>query len=542
MCAGMALFPKVSSLCANLHQNPQQAYPTFGLGLQYLPNAYWSAFAPNAALRRWQLLQVGTGTVLTQCPLQIDECILHYLMGESYYDDRLSHLLKPLSDRDADPLPPSHDRVVRELVEIWETPDPLCDSVRVQLTGWESNDKSAIVAAAGDRLNRPVKVLLCDRLPTDQENITFIIKRWQREYTLTQSFLLLDCDALNLSDPTKRATVLQLIDDLNTPFAIATRERIYHSRSPLRTFEIAPLTYHEKLELWQTHLGETAVTLNGRVETIVAQFNLSQTSIKTACQSLRKSTIHSLSSDEVNDAEDPDIESDRLWNICRTMARSRLDDMARRIETKATWDDLILPEKQLKTLQEIAAQFRQQAKVIQEWGFSRKNSRGLGMTSLFSGPSGTGKTTAAEVLAREFNLDLYRIDLSSVVSKYIGETEKNLRRIFDAAESGSAVLLFDEADALFGKRTEVKDSRDRHANVEVSYLLQRMEAYQGLAILTTNLKKALDQAFLRRIRFIVSFPFPNNQARGEIWARIFPAETPTQGLDPKKLASLSLSG
>ena len=216
--------------------------------------------------------------------------------------------------------------------------------------------------------------------------------------------------------------------------------------------------------------------------------------------------------------------------------------MARRIETKATWDDLILPEKQLKTLQEIAAQFRQQAKVIQEWGFSRKNSRGLGMTSLFSGPSGTGKTTAAEVLAREFNLDLYRIDLSSVVSKYIGETEKNLRRIFDAAESGSAVLLFDEADALFGKRTEVKDSRDRHANVEVSYLLQRMEAYQGLAILTTNLKKALDQAFLRRIRFIVSFPFPNNQARGEIWARIFPAETPTQGLDPKKLASLSLSG
>jgi SpoVK/Ycf46/Vps4 family AAA+-type ATPase len=149
---------------------------------------------------------------------------------------------------------------------------------------------------------------------------------------------------------------------------------------------------------------------------------------------------------------------------------------------------------------------------------------------------------AAEVLAREFNLDLYRIDLSAVVSKYIGETEKNLRRIFDAAETGGAVLLFDEADALFGKRTDVKDSHDRHANVEVSYLLQRMEAYRGLAILTTNLKNAIDQAFLRRIRFAIPFPFPDAQARSEIWQRIFPPQTPTNELDFKKLGKLSVAG
>jgi SpoVK/Ycf46/Vps4 family AAA+-type ATPase len=161
---------------------------------------------------------------------------------------------------------------------------------------------------------------------------------------------------------------------------------------------------------------------------------------------------------------------------------------------------------------------------------------------LFAGTSGTGKTMAAEVLAHTLRLDLYRIDLSQVVSKYIGETEKNLRKVFDAAEGGAAILLFDEADALFGKRSEVKDSHDRYANVEVSYLLQRMEAYRGLAILTTNMKAALDQAFLRRIRFVVQFPFPDPAQRAEIWRRIFPKAVPTEGLDWERLARLNVAG
>jgi len=224
------------------------------------------------------------------------------------------------------------------------------------------------------------------------------------------------------------------------------------------------------------------------------------------------------------------------------MARPRLDDLAQRIESTATWEDLVLPEQQRQTLKDIRAHVQQRAKVYQDWGFAGKGGRGLGTSALFSGASGTGKTMAAEVLAQELHLDLYRIDLSAVVSKYIGETEKNLRRIFDAAETGGAILLFDEADALFGKRTEVKDSHDRHANVEVSYLLQRMEAYQGLAILTTNLKGSLDQAFLRRIRFVVSFPFPDATGRAEIWQRIFPSLTPTEGLDVNKLAKLNAAG
>ena len=223
-------------------------------------------------------------------------------------------------------------------------------------------------------------------------------------------------------------------------------------------------------------------------------------------------------------------------------ARPRLDDLAQNIEPIATWDDLVLPETQMRTLRDIAIHVRQRSRVYEDWGFAAKSARGLGISALFAGASGTGKTMASEVLANELHLDLYLIDLSRVVSKYIGETEKNLGRVFDAAEEGGAILLFDEADALFGKRSEVKDSHDRYANIEVSYLLQRMEAYRGLAILTSNMKHALDDAFLRRIRFVVQFPFPDANQRAEIWRRMFPAQTPVDGLDPLKLARLNVAG
>jgi SpoVK/Ycf46/Vps4 family AAA+-type ATPase len=231
-----------------------------------------------------------------------------------------------------------------------------------------------------------------------------------------------------------------------------------------------------------------------------------------------------------------------LWDACRAQARPRLDDLAQRLEPGARWDDLVLPGPQRETLRQIAMHVRRRATVYESWGFAGQGARGLGISALFAGASGVGKTMAAEVLAHELELDLYRIDLSSVVSKYIGETEKNLRRVFDAAEDGGAILLFDEADALFGKRSDVKDSHDRYANIEVGYLLQRMEAYRGLAILTTNLKSALDPAFLRRLRFVVQFPFPDVPQRAEIWRRIFPLATPTEGLDPEKLAWLNVAG
>jgi SpoVK/Ycf46/Vps4 family AAA+-type ATPase len=212
------------------------------------------------------------------------------------------------------------------------------------------------------------------------------------------------------------------------------------------------------------------------------------------------------------------------------------------LEPKATWDDIMLPDPEMRLLRQIAGQVGQRSRVYDEWGFRGKMNRGFGINALFTGESGTGKTMAAEVLANELQLHLYRIDLASVVSKYIGETEKNLRRLFDAAEDGDAILFFDEADALFGKRSEVKDSHDRYANIEINYLLQRMEAFHGLAILATNLKNGMDAAFLRRLRFIVQFPFPGVAERRRIWSNVFPYDMPTRGLDYDWLARLNLTG
>jgi SpoVK/Ycf46/Vps4 family AAA+-type ATPase len=271
------------------------------------------------------------------------------------------------------------------------------------------------------------------------------------------------------------------------------------------------------------------------VNVLVSQFNLN-------LQKVHAAHAEAMAQITGGAADSGDDFGQALWDACRMQARPRLDDLAQRIVPAATWADLVLPEPQLRSLREIAVHVGRRTTVYESWGFAAKCARGLGISALFAGVSGTGKTMAAEVLANELRLDLYRIDLSAVVSKYIGETEKNLRRVFDAAEEGGAILLFDEADALFGKRSEVKDSHDRYANIEVSYLLQRMEAYRGLAILTTNLKSALDTAFLRRIRFILHFPFPDVTQRAEIWRRIFPRQTPTENLDTGKLARLNVAG
>jgi len=216
--------------------------------------------------------------------------------------------------------------------------------------------------------------------------------------------------------------------------------------------------------------------------------------------------------------------------------------LAQRIDARATWDDLVLGDEALQSLRQIAAQVRQRYRVYEDWGYAKKMNRGLGISALFSGESGTGKTMAAEVIANELDLALYRIDLSAGVSKYIGETEKNPRRLFDAAETGGAILFFDEADALFGKRSEVKDSHDRYANIEINYLLQRMESFSGLAILATNMRSALDAAFLRRLRFVVNFQYPGVTERRRLWQQVILPAVPHADLDYERLARFNLSG
>ena len=284
----------------------------------------------------------------------------------------------------------------------------------------------------------------------------------------------------------------------------------------------------EQKALWRHALGAAAEGHDELLDSLAEQFQLSA------------ETITSLGGSAATG--DGTVDAAKLWSVCRSLSRPRLEDLAQRIEPVATWSDLILPDAQMRILRQLAAQARHRMTVHETWGFAERGRRGLGINALFAGASGTGKTLAAEVIANALNHDLYRIDLATVVSKYIGETEKNLKQVFDAAEEGGVILLFDEADALFGKRGEVKDSVDRYANIEVGYLLQRMESFEGLAILTTNLKSSLDKAFQRRLRFTVDFPFPDAAQREAIWQRVFPEKTPTAKLDAKLLAQLNMVG
>ncbi len=220
------------------------------------------------------------------------------------------------------------------------------------------------------------------------------------------------------------------------------------------------------------------------------------------------------------------LRSEDLFASARAHSNPRLSNLARKIVPRYDWHDIVLPKDQVALLHELVATVRGRPHVLETWGVGKKLASSAGVTVLFAGPPGTGKTMAAEIMAGELGLDLFKIDLSSVVSKYIGETEKNLERIFSEAQTSNAILFFDEADALFGKRSEVRDSHDRYANIEISYLLQRMEMYDGVTILATNLRANLDEAFTRRLQFAVDFPFPEEEDRLRIWQTLFPPGVP----------------
>lgn len=530
MCASMEFSSDFSGLCAAAQGDAQLAYPTFSLALAAFANAHWDAIAPHAPLRRWNLIEIGDGRALTLCPLRINERILHYLVGTEYIDEQLNGIVEPLTE--VGHLVSSHQSLSEQVALVWTQARNSGISNAVQLCGPQPTTKWAIAADVCKKLGLNLNIMSAQLVPAIPSEMESLIRLWEREAILGNNALLLEYNNLDTSDKIRGSIIERFIERINSYLFISTRERMYLKQRPMVSFDVHKPTVEEQTEVWEDNLSDLAPQLNGHVNRLVAQFDLSPSTIRAA---------YTEAISKFSQTEGKNLDK-ILWDACRIQARPRLDALAQRITPKVDWDDLVLPTAQEQMLHEIAAHVRQRATVYQSWGFARKNARGLGISALFAGSSGTGKTLAAEVLALELRLDVYRIDLSSVVSKYIGETEKNLRQVFDAAEEGGVILLFDEADALFGKRSDVKDSHDRHANIEVSYLLQRMECYPGLAILTTNLKSSLDNAFLRRIRFVVQFPFPDTSQRAEIWRRVFPSNTPTEGLNEKKLAQLSISG
>jgi SpoVK/Ycf46/Vps4 family AAA+-type ATPase len=293
------------------------------------------------------------------------------------------------------------------------------------------------------------------------------------------------------------------------------------------TVEFSTPQLAERRQCWQNSLEAMGASIDTQdVNTLAERFQLNAGQIAEAvATAVNQSDWRALSeSADLSPVAKP--LGRELFAAARVQTRHDLAPLAQRIEPVYSWDDIVLPPDELAQLREMCQRVAHRHRVLGEWGFDRKLSQGKGVNALFAGPSGTGKTMAAEIIASELELDLYKIDLSGVVSKYIGETEKNLHRIFRAAEQANAILFFDEADALFGKRSEVRDSHDRYANIEISYLLQQMEAYDGLSILATNLRKNLDEAFVRRLAFAIQFPFPDEANRLRIWQKIWPREIP----------------
>jgi AAA+ superfamily predicted ATPase len=520
LCAGVEMDANLALMCATAQNNPQRSYATFSLALGALEEPHWSALSPIRPLRRWRLIEVTEETSLANARLRIDERVLHFLTGINYLDTRLEPLLQ--TNGVVVSMADTHRETAQAILKALHERN--ASAPIIQLLGDDRDGQADIAADIAAELGLQLHILRAEDIPAGViERDAFAIL-WQRESVLLSSALLIEC-----RDQVNAAAVTRLAEHLSGLLFVSSNDPLELQRGTLR-FTVNKPAALEQRRLWQQALGSAVQKLNGSLDGVASQYRLSAQTILSTGAEISSAIAASDKPDEL------------LWRACRTLGRRQLDELAQRIEPASSWDDLVLPEHQKATLSQVAAHVRNRLKVCNDWGFAHKSSRGLGLSTLFAGESGTGKTMAAEVLANELHLDLYRIDLSSVVSKYIGETEKNLRKVFDAAEDSGAVLLFDEADALFGKRSEVKDSHDRYANIEVSYLLQRMEAYTGLAILTTNLKTSLDTAFQRRLRFIVQFTFPDTEQREAIWRRVFPGATPTSDLDYRKLAQLQVAG
>jgi hypothetical protein len=526
LCAAMEFDTRTAALCARAQRNPARPFPTFELALTLFDFPSWDALSPERPLRYWRLLEIsqpGAQPLVTSA-LRADERIVNYIKGVNYLDDRLAALLSRAASEPF-ALPPSQRAVADTLVRTIRS-TPRSDAVPLlQLLGSDSGSKQIVAQVVAAELGLQIYCLAADLLPAAVPDQETLIRLWQRESLLLPLALFFGANDLDRGD-VHIGSARRFLGRVGGLVFLDTREP-WTDGLPAVSADVAKPTPKEQRAAWRSALGDTAME---QAERLAGHFDFGL------------STIHRVAQAALAGNPTPQATASSLWDNALARARPSLDALAQRIEPKAAWNDIQLPAQEKALLRQIADQVALRSKVYDDWGFRARMNRGLAVSALFAGESGTGKTMAAEVIAQELGLLLYRIDLSAVVSKYIGETEKNLRRLFDTAENGGAILFFDEADALFGRRSEVKDSHDRYANIEVNYLLQRMESYRGLAILATNMKNALDAAFLRRLRFVVNFPFPGRPERKAIWASVFPAEARVTGLDLDRLARLPLSG
>jgi AAA+ superfamily predicted ATPase len=483
-------------------------------------------FSPHAPLLQHRLIQLSDEPQRPQSPLlaraiRLDDRVVAALLGQGMFDPLLAPALRLLAEPQQVAnllLPPELVASLRRFLEAHPA------GATLALHGSYGTGRRAIAAAFSHERQQPLLLVDLAQLTTSQaqSDPRDLLERVVREARLWGANLLWSNLDATIAEDGPPAWRQALLHTLRTPglFHFLALERSWESRGllgamPYLRVELPTLNFSERELLWQQRLGAHAPA-EPLISALASTFRLSAGQIRDAAamaQTLAAWNGGPLSSNE-------------LFAACRAQSSGKLDALAHKIRTTYSWNDIVIPPDQLAQLHEICVQVRHRRTVLEQWGFDRHLAMGKGVNVLFAGQSGTGKTMAAEIIAADLGLELFRVDLATMVSKYIGETEKNLDRVFTAAREANAILFFDEADAIFGKRSEVKDAHDRYANIEVGYLLQKMESYDGVVILATNLKKNLDEAFVRRLHTTIDFPFPEEPDRLRIWRKVFPADAP----------------
>ncbi|MCG2622429.1 ATP-binding protein [Arthrobacter sp. I2-34] len=536
VCLAPELRSKYDRLYAYLQDDITRKRPSVDLVLDLLcgtEDRRWTAqriFGETAALQHWGLLQEvadpnsPSGSSGLARFLRLDPRICRFALGDQRIDGRLARVARL---RRPPPTEPAADPAAAVAVEgLRLDPDPSADCRQVlYLQGPEGVGKAEqalrLSAAAG------LALLILDAealpaLPPDQAQDLLVAAC--RESALQRSALYLErADAL-LGAPGRAVlkSLGRLAAERGGPIILGGevpwRANGIFDPAHFGTAAVPVPGAAERAALWRRQLDGKAPAAADWAEDLACRFVLTPARIRQAAAAAEEQ------SRRLSAASGPSLEE--FAAACRHQSSQQLGDLAVKVDPRHGWEDLVLPDSRTAQLREICAQVHQHYRVYEAWGFGRELSRGKGLSVLFAGPPGTGKTLAAEVLAREAGLGLFEVDLSGVVSKYIGETEKNLARIFDEARTGNAILFFDEADALFGKRTEVRDAHDRYANIETSFLLQKLDEHEGIVLLASNLRSNLDEAFTRRLRYVVDFPFPDAALRRRIWESHLPAEAP----------------
>jgi SpoVK/Ycf46/Vps4 family AAA+-type ATPase len=498
--------------------------------------------SPDAPLLRFHLMELIEDTPNLPTPLlsrfvKIDDRAVQYLLDGNGMDERIRAFVEHVDcDYGVERLPVD-DELKLGLMRL-ATNTSLSKNVVVHLKGPAITDKQGVAQALCHQRNQHLLIADLEHATAEAEaefsrNLTLVYREaglqgsdlfWKGVESLQgeprRGMLHAFICSLKLG-----SSMVFLDGELGAESAHVLREATYFSVPMSRPSVI------QRSELWRTALEKYDSDIEASdIAELSAKFKLSLSQIRNAA-----ATAGNLALWRHQDEQRVTIRD--LYEACRTHSNQKLSSLAHKISTKYRWNDIVLPQDRTEQLREICNHVKYRDRVYSEWGFDKKLAMGKGLCVLFAGPSGTGKTMSADIIAGELGLDLYKIDLSNVVSKYIGETEKNLSRIFDEAETSNAILFFDEADALFGKRSEVKDSHDRYANIETGYLLQRMEEHEGIVILASNFRKNMDDAFIRRLHFTVEFPFPNEEDRLRIWENVWPETAPRDpGLDLAFLA------